>query len=931
MATNKVVNLKVVSFNMHGFNQGAPVIEDLISSEKPDVFMLQEHWLTPDNLCRFERYNDYFCFGQSAMTACLQSGMLRGRPFGGVMCLIHKKLRKDTVLVHCDERYSVIKVFNYLFINVYFPCSGSDNRLTVCYDLIADISSWCDRYSLCNCVIAGDFNTSLDSRDAVGVCLSTFLHKYNLSRCDNLFPAEKRATYVNVSLGHESCIDYILSSCPNDVDNFRILDPDVNFSDHLPLVANFVLPAAVSGLSDNSGQSQSKGSLSAVQSQLRWDKADRGSYYSYTGVHLQSVVHLIDNALYEFESGLVTLYSSHDFIERIYMFVISILDSGSKLFVPVHRKGFFKFWWDEELSILKEASIEAEKLWKAAGKPRQGPIFSRRQSCRRQYKVRIKEKDKANTAAYTNDLHDALLKKNNDAFWQSWRSKFETRSKCDQVDGKVDPNIIAYNFASHFKEAFSCNNSRTADQRKEEYLTMRKEYCGLPSIDISSFDTELVSNVITGLKHGKAAGIDGLSAEHLFYCHPCLSVILSKLFQLMLLSNYVPNGFRYNYIVPIPKPKEIYSKSLTCNDFRGIAISPVISKVFEHCITKRYECFLTTADNQFGFKKGISCSHGIRAVRNIVDKYINGGNTANICALDLSKAFDKVNHHALFIKLMKRKIPVQLLCILEFWLTACFSCVKWKDVWSEYFCVQFGVRQGSVLSPILFAIYVDDLAKSSFLKFNSYIVLYADDILLLTPSVCELENLLRLCEQELHYLDMAINVKKSCCLRIGPRNNTNCAPIATLNGTSIPWVSEVRYLGIYIVRSQVFKCSLEHARKAFYRSANSILGKLGRIASEEVVLQLITSKCIPVLLYGLEACPLSKSDLSSIDFVINRFFMKLLRTNNIENVRICQSYFNFVLPSTIWATRVAKFDKKFMSSDNAFCCLTLQPITVSRS
>jgi len=67
MATNKVVNLKVVSFNMHGFNQGAPVIEDLISSEKPDVFMLQEHWLTPDNLCRFERYNDYFCFGQSAI------------------------------------------------------------------------------------------------------------------------------------------------------------------------------------------------------------------------------------------------------------------------------------------------------------------------------------------------------------------------------------------------------------------------------------------------------------------------------------------------------------------------------------------------------------------------------------------------------------------------------------------------------------------------------------------------------------------------------------------------------------------------------------------------------------------------------------------------------------------------------------------------
>ena len=64
-------------------------------------------------------------------------------------------------------------------------------------------------------------------------------------------------------------------------------------------------------------------------------------------------------------------------------------------------------------------------------------------------------------------------------------------------------------------------------------------------------------------------------------------------------------------------------------------------------------------------------------------------------------------------------------------------------------------------------------------------------------------------------------------------------------------------------------------QKGFYRSANAIFGKVGRIASEEVVLQLLNSKCIPVLLYGLEACPLLKSDLSSVDFVIVRFLMKL--------------------------------------------------------
>jgi len=80
-------------------------------------------------------------------------------------------------------------------------------------------------------------------------------------------------------------------------------------------------------------------------------------------------------------------------------------------------------------------------------------------------------------------------------------------------------------------------------------------------------------------------------------------------------------------------------------------------------------------------------------------------------------------------------------------------------------------------------------------------------------------------------------------------------------------------------------------RRAFYCSANAIFGNVGRVASEEVVLQLINTKCMPSLLYVLEACPLAKSELSSLDFVVNRFFMKMFRTSNIEIVRNCQSYF----------------------------------------
>ena len=117
------------------------------------------------------------------------------------------------------------------------------------------------------------------------------------------------------------------------------------------------------------------------------------------------------------------------------------------------------------------------------------------------------------------------------------------------------------------------------------------------------FDTDLVGNSIASLSHGKAAGLDDLTAEHLFYCHPILSCILAKLFNLMLLCRYVPPEFGQSYIVPLPKIKDCRSTAMTCNDFRGIAISTILSKTFEHCILERFKNYFSTSDNQFAFQK----------------------------------------------------------------------------------------------------------------------------------------------------------------------------------------------------------------------------------------------------------------------------------------------------------------------------------------
>ena len=122
--------------------------------------------------------------------------------------------------------------------------------------------------------------------------------------------------------------------------------------------------------------------------------------------------------------------------------------------------------------------------------------------------------------------------------------------------------------------------------------------------------TELVSKVVFDLHQGKAPDIVGLTAEHLQYCHPSILVLLTKLFQLIILSGCLPNGFNHSYIVPISKKvKDIRTKALARNDFRSTAISPIIYKVFEYCVI----------DNQFGFRKRLNCTHAIYSTRYFVD------------------------------------------------------------------------------------------------------------------------------------------------------------------------------------------------------------------------------------------------------------------------------------------------------------------------
>ena len=732
-----------------------------------------------------------------------------------------------------------------------------------------------------------------------------------LYRCDkniDKLDKDERFTFYNEVTKSHSYIDYFVSSSNVDTLHYEILTPLLNLSDHRPVVwkCNCQIHECAKRKDDR---------LSASSWQIpvfRWDKANLSDYKNAMGDELRDIYDLCCDLELRGKNDLEKIQNN---LNGIHDKLTQLLSNCSNLVVPKVKKNFWKFWWDEELNELKQKSISSHREWLHAKRPNSGEIYAHYRKCKSEYKSAIHRHQAQESQVYTNDLHDALMQKQNTTFWKCWKAKFgRNTQKIMQVDGTVDTAQIASNFAKFFAEISSDAHTANSDKLEADYFRLRRDYSGHPVGD--RFDAELVERVINAMQRGKAAGLDGITAEHLQFAHSLLPTVLSKLFNLILMAGRVPENFCTSYTVPLLKGSiSAMSKTLCANDFRGISISPTISKVFEHCIFKRYESYLTSDNNQFGFKKGSGCTKALFTLKSVVDYYVSLNSTVNICSLDISKAYDKMNHNGLFIKLMKRCIPLELLMVFEYWFKNGHTCVRWGNVYSHFFMLHCGVRQGGVLSPHFFAVYINDIitdVKKSkvgckLMSANMSILVYADDILLLAPSVSSLQLLLNICYNGLECLCLKLNVLKSICIRIGNEHKNIPSHLVTSKNNSICWSNKIRYLGVYIVSKNVFYCSLENAKRSFYMAFNAIYGKIGNIASEELLIHLMKTKCLPKMLYGLESVPLNKSQISSLNFVVNSSLMKIFKTKSIEIIRECKDIFQIDEIENYISKRKTKF------------------------
>ena len=316
--------------------------------------------------------------------------------------------------------------------------------------------------------------------------------------------------------------------------------------------------------------------------------------------------------------------------------------------------------------------------------------------------------------------------------------------------------------------------------------------------------------------------------EHIKYAGPRITEAITLLINLSIVHGFLPEKLLDSTLVPVVKDK--CGRLSTKDNYRPIALCNVITKILEVLMLDRMMLYLYTNDNQFGFKTGHCTDMAIFAIKEIINYYKEKNSTMFVCFLDASKAFDRINHGILFMKLKKRGLPETWLRLLKYWYSNQKCYIRWGSMLSEPFSVSNGVRQGGILSPFLFNVYMDDLSDTlnmcsagAYAGHFSNHLMYADDIVLYAPSVKGLQRLINTCDDYGKHNDILYNSKKSCVLIAKCMNDQHVNhPPFYLGSTNIPTKNCVKYLG-HIIRDDIHADDdIKRQRKSVFLKANLI-------------------------------------------------------------------------------------------------------------
>ncbi len=425
-----------------------------------------------------------------------------------------------------------------------------------------------------------------------------------------------------------------------------------------------------------------------------------------------------------------------------------------------------------------------------------------------------------------------------------------------------DLSEIAYAFNKYFNSTFTRSSFKMPDTS-----SLPAPSSQLSSISITDTDT---LEALLCLNQSKAMGCDNLSPKILRFCATALCEPVSFLFNKSLESGCLPDLWKTHKICPIPKSGDCSKIS----NYRPISLLCILSKVMESVVYDKVIDFIRPklSESQFGFLSNRSSISQLLSCYSRVMDALDSGMEYDIVYLDLRKAFDSVSHEELLFKMWKIGITGQLWTWFKGYLKGRKHFVSYQNTYSDCLPVISGVPQGSVLGPLLFLIYINDLPE---VVHNSSTYLFADDTKLCKSIISCSDSIL--VQNDLDSVDswckewkILLNALKSAHIHFSLSGNV-ASQCYSSDGSHISSTSSYTDLGITVNSTMSWSCHIAKICSKAYSSLFAIRRILSRCTNTQLKKTLYVSVVRSHLVYGSQLWrPLLKKDIISLELVQRR-------------------------------------------------------------
>ena len=551
-------------------------------------------------------------------------------------------------------------------------------------------------------------------------------------------------------------------------------------------------------------------------------------------------------------------------------------------------------WFDHECNLEKQNLLEIGRKLKE--NPQDLCIRTELFDQKRKFKKLVKAKKYRYKCSALTKMTNMKKEKNQKEFWKMLKKISPV--KTDLV--KPSPT----KFAKHFLSI----------------LTTNRPIVDVP-IDLNkgALDYEINLEEIKGasviLKPGKATGIDYISNEMISSLLTNYPHLILKLFKSIMHQGEIIPEWVLGAIVPIHKkgPKNDPS------NFRGITLMSCLGKLFLTILNNRLTQFAKEnkilSEKQLGFVGGNRTSDAHIIINNLIQKYCHkDGLKIFSCFVDFSKAFDTIPRDILLTKLFNYGIRGQFFNIIRDIYKNDKSCVKIGNQCTETFNINQGVRQGCVLSPLLFNIFIADLVEKLDLlngkvKMNNTeisSILWADDIVLLSENENGLREMLKVLEEYSSENKLEINNDKTKIM-IFNKTGRLMNRLYYIKGNLLECVRSYKYLGFLLTPSGEINSGLRDLRDRALRAFMGIKNSLGTLFNQDIetTLTLVDAMIKPILLYNSDFWGCFKMPKNNpIENLYNSILKQLIGVHkSTTNVGVLLEV--GVVPITIYARKLA--------------------------